>query len=86
MKGAGQGLLMSWFWVLAGGRVAYPKGAKPTANTQKSSFSHALEQGQGVEHTRLSDLRECLKTRQKEGGRANLLDDQITTSLPDRPQ
>jgi hypothetical protein len=31
-------------------------------------------------------LRECLKTSQKWGGRANLLDGHITTSLPDRPQ
>jgi hypothetical protein len=32
------------------------------------------------------DLRECLKTRQKGVGRANLRDDQIQTSLPDRPE
>jgi pimeloyl-ACP methyl ester carboxylesterase len=31
-------------------------------------------------------LRECLRTRQKGKGQANLLDDQITTRIPDRSQ
>ena len=31
-------------------------------------------------------LRDCLKTRQKGRGRADLLDDQITTRIPDRSE
>lgn len=33
-----------------------------------------------------ASLRDCLRTRQEGRGRANLLDDQITTRLPDRSE
>ena len=63
------------FGVWAGGREAYPKGAKPPAHTPKSSFSPALGRESEACFAGLSDFeRYCWQTCYTEGGGENVLE------------